>query len=105
MFQPLDYNFAIFLSSINAVCRVWQVTAAEVMSNTRRRPVAEARQMAYLLCYERIESGTEVAKLFRKNHASIYHGVGKMKFLAEYDTEIKEKARETLRWFSLGDRN
>ena len=52
------------------------VTGADIMENSRRRPVVDARQLFYKIYREvGVYSFSDIGAFFGKNHATVIHGI------------------------------
>lgn len=86
-------GYISFCHAITAAAGAWGISEEELFEGGRYARVVEARQMAYLLCYESLRSGTVVARLFHKNPQSIYSGMKRIMGLCA--TDVKTRVRCT----------
>jgi chromosomal replication initiation ATPase DnaA len=77
---------------IDVVCAHWLVTREEIFSSARPRAIADARQVAMVLCrkYSNLESPA-LAKLFKRVQSIIYLSTVAVSEKMETDSVFKEK--------------
>ena len=71
---------------LQAVAKEYGVTVDDIMSNSRRSDIAEARQMSMCLFAE--ASGYEperIGRMFRRNRTTVIYAIRKMRDLASVD--------------------
>ena len=71
---------------LQAVAKGYGVTVDDIMSNSRRSDIAEARQMSMCLFAE--ASGYEperIGRIFRRNRTTVIYAICKMRDLASVD--------------------
>lgn len=71
---------------LHAVAEEYGVSVDDIMSNSRRSDISEARQMSMCLFAE--TSGYEperIGRVFRRNRATVIHAICKMRDLASVD--------------------
>lgn len=84
---------------IRRVCEHYNLTIYQLLSQNRHEPFVRARQMCYLLMREKIEKITtyRIANIMGgREHATVNHGIKKMRDLIKYDTQLR-KDYETLK--------
>ena len=79
---------------IEACAREYGVTVEQVMGRSRFRPIPDARHLAFYLLYEGGgHTYAGIARMFRREHTGIMHGVDKVRGLMRRDVETCQKAR------------
>ena len=74
---------------ITKVCKHNRITKEELMSKSRIREVAEARQIImYILRRNYNLSFVKIASIFGKTHATVLHSTNKIKDIMSYDNEF-----------------
>ena len=71
---------------LHAVAEEYGVSVEDIMSNSRRSDIAEARQMSMCLFAE--ASGYEperIGRMFRRNRTTVIYAIRKMRDLASVD--------------------
>ena len=79
-------------SIILKVCNYYGVSVDELMSESRLRKIADARNTLYYIfhkCYQM--TSTEVAKMFNKNHATILSGANKIDGFMRFDKIFRKQ--------------
>lgn len=67
---------------IEATAKEYGVSATDILSSTRRRPIADARMMAVYLVFRKCDySLTMIGEIFGRNHATISYVVRKVEDL------------------------
>jgi chromosomal replication initiator protein len=77
---------------IDEVSRHYKIPRLELLSKTRTKKVAQARQVAmYLLMYELEMSPTQVGRLLGgRDHATVIHGAGKINGEINEDSQLRQ---------------
>ena len=79
-------------SIILKVCNYYGISLDELMSKSRLRKIADARNTLYYIfhkCYKM--TSTEVAKMFNKNHATILSGANKIDGFMRFDKVFRKQ--------------
>lgn len=73
-------------------CKLFGVTQTQILSNSRKREIVEARQLL-MYYYNRIEglSLSNTGIKFNKDHATVLHACKKVDDLIQVDKEFKNK--------------
>lgn len=84
-------------SIIIKVCNYYDVTLDELMSKSRLRKIADARNTLYYIfhkCYQM--TSTEVGKMFNKNHATILSGSNKIEGFMRFDKVFRTQINQLI---------
>ena len=80
---------------IEYVCKLRGVTKESVVGRSRRRKIAEARQIIWFLIKNRVVgkhlSSIEMGSLFYRDHSTALWGIEKVKSVITYDGEIRDE--------------
>ena len=77
---------------IEYVAGVYGVTADRIMSNSRKRTVVEARQMAMYLLVQRVGlSMVEVANLFNRTHPTVSHSITLIGYMIDHHAPTNKR--------------
>ncbi|MBD5367277.1 MAG: hypothetical protein HDR82_09840 [Bacteroides sp.] len=75
---------------ITAAAEVYGVSVEDVMSDSRKRSIAEARQMAMFLCHEKtLLDITDIGIVFGRKHPTVIHTIRKVEGMLEFDRLTK----------------
>lgn len=75
---------------ITAAAEVYGVSVEDIMSDSRKRKIAEARQMAMYLCHEKtLLDLADIGIVFGRTHATVIHSLNKIDDLLEIDRLTK----------------
>ncbi len=76
---------------IAAVCKRTEVEERQLFGSSRRKSIAEARSLAYLLVRELTRlSFPEMGRLFKRDHTTIIPGVRRAARKIQYDRWMRE---------------
>jgi chromosomal replication initiation ATPase DnaA len=76
---------------IAAVCARMEVEERQLFGSSRRKSIAEARSLAYLLVRELTRlSFPEMGRLFKRDHTTILVGVKRAERKVQYDRWMRE---------------
>jgi len=84
----------IFLDYLDAVCSVYDISRADVLSNNKKKELSEARHCLYYLCRMRPMRVTDIQKYISEvseyvpSHVPIIRGVNRVKQLLEEDRDV-----------------
>ena len=84
-------------SIILKVCNYYNVTLDELMSKSRLRKIADARNTLFYIfhkCYKM--TSTEVGKIFNKNHATILSGANKIDGFMRFDKVFRNQINQII---------
>jgi chromosomal replication initiator protein len=84
-------------SLILKVCDYYEITLDQLMSKSRLRKIADARNTLYFIlhkCYKL--TCTEVGKMFNKNHATILSGSTKIEGFMRFDKVFRIKINQLI---------
>jgi len=99
-FHPVAAHPRVAAVIIEGVCGTWGIARAELLGRTRQQYVASARLAAYLLTREFTNwPVARIADVFRRDHASICHGIQATRHRVEVEPlfrELVETARATV---------
>ena len=91
-FEKIDKD-----SIILKVCNYYGVTLEELMSKSRLRKIADARNTLFYIfhkCYKM--SSPEVGKIFNKNHATILSGANKIEGFMRFDKVFRKQINQII---------
>lgn len=75
---------------IKATAEVYGVSVEDIMGDSRKRRIAEARQMAMLLCHEKtVLDLTDIGIVFGRKHPTVIHAIRKVEGLLDFDRMTK----------------
>lgn len=75
---------------ITATAEVYGVSVEDVISDSHKRTIAEARQMAMYLCHEKTWLDlTDIGIVFGRKHPTVIHAIRKVEGLLEFDRLTK----------------
>jgi len=84
-------------SITNAVCYTWKIDPGSVFSDTKKQPVAFARQLCMSLMYQLTSmSLIEIGKYFNRHYTTVIHAV-KTVDKNSNDPEISKLIKETIK--------
>lgn len=75
---------------ISTVADVYGVTKRDILGNSRKQPIAEARQLAMYLYWKEKYTSVAIAKMFGREHATILHNIKRIKELIEIDAVTRK---------------
>jgi chromosomal replication initiation ATPase DnaA len=84
----------IFQEYLDAVCSVYDISRADVLSNNKKKELSEARHCLYYLCRMRPMRVTDIQKYISEvseyvpSHVPIIRGVNRVKQLLEEDRDV-----------------
>ena len=71
------------------ILNYYDITAEDFWSNSRKKPVAEARQVFFYYLREKYKfSYSIIAKIFKKDHTTALHAYKKIKGIIKYNSEL-----------------
>lgn len=73
------------------------VTEDDLMSRTRKQPIAESRQMCMFMLYECGWTNADCGKRFNRNHHAAIHAIAEIGFLIQHDKQMKAKYNEIVK--------
>ena len=74
------------------VCQLWKVTKEDLRKKTKKREIAEARQvMMFYLHKVKGNSGAKAGKEFGKDHSTVLHACKTVKNLFDTNKEFRNK--------------
>ena len=82
---------------IHRVCEIYNVKPRLLMGRRRTEHIAEARQVAMVIAYQRIGNYMEVGRLFHRDHGTVVHARDKIKSRLSYDKKLGS------RWLRVAD--
>lgn len=82
---------------ITRVSEIYNVPPRLLLSRRRTEHIAEARQMAMVVAYQRIGNYMEVGRLFNRDHGTVVHARDKIKSRLSYDKKLSR------RWMAIAD--
>jgi chromosomal replication initiator protein len=92
IYPGLTYNIYDTKSAMKAVTQIFNVTAEELMSKSRKRHIAEARFAYCYITRKKLYYTLDViGKTVNRDHATVIHGVKMAKILGEQNKVIKDK--------------
>lgn len=75
---------------ITATAEVYGVSVEDVVGDSRKRTIAEARQMAMFLCNEKtLLDLTDIGIVFGRKHPTVIHALRKIEGMLEFDRLTK----------------
>jgi len=79
---------------INVVCEHFRLSQEQIIEQSRRRKIVEARQIAiYLLCQKKVSQPC-IAKYFGKDRTTIIHSRDVVKDMMKVDSEFFIKVQQ-----------
>ena len=84
-------------SIILKVCNYYGISLNELMSKSRLRKIADARNTLYYIfhkCYKM--TSVEVSKIFNKNHATILSGANKIDGFMRFDKVFRKQINQLI---------
>ena len=87
----------LWISVIIKICSYYDVTLDELMSKSRLRKIADARNTLYYIfhkCYRM--TSVEVGKMFNKNHATILSGSNKIEGFMRFDKVFRKQINQLI---------
>lgn len=74
------------------------ITVAQIKSNSRSRPIVEARHIFYyMLKNSRYEMGlTELGSVFNRAHSSVLHGIKTVNNLIDFNKEFRQNIEKLM---------
>lgn len=88
----LIYNYII-----PTVAQFYGVTEEDLMSRTRKQPIAEARQMCMFLLCKCGWTKTACGRKFNRKHQAAFHAIAEIGFLIQHDKQMKAKYNEIIK--------
>ena len=81
---------------INVVSDYFDIEESKILSTQRDQKTADVRMIIMYLCYEIItnSSKAEIGKALNRNHATVIHGIDKIKQLIETDENLYNQINE-----------
>jgi chromosomal replication initiation ATPase DnaA len=98
--EELDskYDFHEYENDIvNAVCQEFYVTKSEMVRQSRKRYIVDARMCVYYLMSKHLGyNNTEIGRIFKKNPSTILHAIREAVILIEVDKHFKTRFDKTM---------
>lgn len=92
IYPGLTYNIYDKRSAMKAVSQIFNVTAEELMSKSRKRYITEARFAYCYITRKKLYYTLDViGKSINRHHATVIHNVNMAKILGEQNSTIKNK--------------
>jgi chromosomal replication initiation ATPase DnaA len=83
------------MNVFRAVLHVYNISYQELMSQSRKRHLVDARkQIIGRIYHKNIISLPMLGRLFNRDHSTIYDSLQGHKALLQYDAEYQDKARQ-----------
>jgi len=76
---------------IARVCEKFGITREQLTATTRKREIAEPRQVAMYMLRSLGLSYAQVGSIFNKDHATVVYATKQVRNLLSYDNEFKSK--------------
>lgn len=82
---------------ISTVADVYGVSVDDILGNSRKQPIAEARQMAmYIYRFRAKYRVIHIAELFHRKHPTVVSALGHLQSLLDVDDKVSDKHKRIM---------
>lgn len=89
-------------STIEQFCRLYNVTAEQLLSPSRQHHLVEIRQLCWFLCYTRLRlTYTLIGRIFNRHHTTVLHGIRQIETLMDTEPVLRDHINSIDLWIDL----